>query len=549
MSRNYPPQGNPVGAAGNLSALNIDGNKDFAGVTLSNLNLGATVTLGGVALASAMPIGFRWNRLSNSPTVTRIDANGNALTSLPFGTFDQHVIWGNLRRCTIDPATGAVTYGTNPRGDGLDLTGASGPVMVECGLLYVKAWNDYEAGVQDDLCVVFSPYPLPGFEVCPDFYQRGGTLADFVYWGAYPGTLKDDAGTLKLDSRTGEQPWTGYGGSLPADGMFALGFDTGLADQEPSVGDTITGAGGSTGVLVAFRLSSGAWATNDAAGVLYLKQTTAAFTNDEALSVDGTQFASANTPAGNAGISLTIAQAEAYANAVNPAAPWGITNPYKWALRQFLLYIEYGTLDIQTALAKGICDKASGTGFAGEEIGIDDIEARLATNGTGTGSGTNGLTPFCWRGTYLPYSGEWEFIIGCNAIDAEWRFLPRLGLAALTVAATLTGTEGTDYEATTAAPLTYADPASPDGYVKKTLYEDVCKYLMLPSELGGSNSTYLADYHWQHRAGQTNILLGGGGWNIGTNCGPGYLGAYNTVTISSRNIRARLEFRRKIIPA
>jgi hypothetical protein len=420
--------------------------------------------------------------------------------------------------------------------------------MIECPLVYVKAWQDYDAGVQDDVYVVFSPYPLAGFEPWPDFWQRGGTLADFVYWGAYPGTLKDDAGTLKMDSRTGEQPWTGYGGSEPRDGMFALAFDAGITGQAPSIGDTVTGAGGSTGVIVAYHLTSGAWETSDAAGILYLKQTSAAFTNDESLSIDGVQFATANTPAGNAGISLTIAQAEAYANAVNSAAPWGITNIWKWTLRQMLMYVEYGTLDIQGALGKGIADMSSGVGFAGKEIGVDDLESRLAPNGTGVGSGTNGLTPICWRGTYLPYSGEWEFVVGCNAIDAEWRFVPRTGLAALTMPVTLTGTEGTDYEATDAAPLTYDVSTSPDGYVKKTLWEDVCKYLFLPSELGGSNSTYLADYHWQHRAGQTNILLGGGAWTHGTACGPGGLAAYGAASNSGRNLRGRLEFRRKITP-
>lgn len=533
------------GTAGAISGLNFDTDKDCGGKTLFHLNLGTDVTLGGVPMAQAMPIGFKWDRLSSSPTLARVDANGNVLSSIPFGSFDNHVIWNSLRRCVIDPATGDPTYGLNARGDGLDLTGEDGPVMVECPLVYVKAWRDYSEGVKDDVYVVFSPYPIAGFEPWPDFWQRGGTLADFVYWGAYPGTLKDDAGTLKMDSRTGEQPWTGYGGA-PADGMFALGFDAGIVGQAPGIGDTVTGAGGSTGVIVAYHLTSGAWETSDAAGILYLKQTSAAFTNDEALSIGGVQFATANTPAGNAGISLTLGQAEAYANAVNSAAPWGNTNIWKWTLRQMLMYVEYGTLDIQSALGKGISDMSSGTGFAGKEIGVDDIESRLAPNGTGTGSGTNGLTPICWRGTYLPYSGEWEFVGGCNAIDAEWRFLPKTGLAALMVPATLSGTEGTDYEATEAAPLTYADPGSPDGYVKKTLWENVCKYLFLPSELGGSSSTYLADYHYQHRAGQTNILLGGGSWSAGTRCGPGCLNASCAASSSHRDIRGRLEFRRKI---
>jgi hypothetical protein len=87
------------------------------------------------------------------------------------------------------------------------------------------------------------------------------------------------------------------------------------------------------------------------------------------------------------------------------------------------MYIEYGTLDIQTALGKGIVDLASGTGFAGKNTGADSIDSRLGTNGTGTGSGTNGQTPVCWRGIENPYGNVWEFMAGINMFLSDGSYI------------------------------------------------------------------------------------------------------------------------------
>jgi hypothetical protein len=83
--------------------------------------------------------------------------------------------------------------------------------------------------------------------------------------------------------------------------VWVLPFDTGLAAGPIKVGDTVVGAGGATGIVVAVQPISGTWGAGDAAGYLFLKTKTGTFVNNEALSVGATPMASANTGVENAG--------------------------------------------------------------------------------------------------------------------------------------------------------------------------------------------------------------------------------------------------------
>ena len=79
-----------------------------------------------------------------------------------------------------------------------------------------------------------------------------------------------------------------------------------------------------------------------------------------------------------------IDDAELYASRISPGNA-GCESFWGYCADQLLMYIEYGTFDIQTALGKGIVDLPSGEGFAGKLTGADNIDSRLAENGTGTG--------------------------------------------------------------------------------------------------------------------------------------------------------------------
>lgn len=83
-------------------------------------------------------IGIEWDTASTSPVLTRIDAAGTPLEGLDPTFFDKHAIFGTRWRCTRNRATGAIEFGTNPRGDGLDLTGALADVLVRKQAFYAK---------------------------------------------------------------------------------------------------------------------------------------------------------------------------------------------------------------------------------------------------------------------------------------------------------------------------------------------------------------------------------------------------------------------------
>lgn len=314
-----------------------------------------------------------------------------------------------------------------------------------------------------------SANPHPGFAVWPAFMQRGDplnpTAADFLYDGAYEAYGYLDGGVFKLGSATGKKPVTGNSGADSED-----------ADWDPYPG------------LVDANVP------------------------DITLTREG---------------EFTIDIAEKCAGLVGTG--FGITNFWNFCGDQLLMYIEYGTFDIQTALAKGIVDLPGGTKFAGKNTGADSIDSRLAENGTGVGSGTNGQTPICWRGIENPYGNIWKYLIGANFDVGAYRLIKRNGTG--TLAATLAAGS---YEEGTGTSLT-------SGYVSALLEDELGGLAIMPSAAGGSDSTYLCD-NWYSPAGSGRILLVGGGWDRARNAGPGCRTA-DTVSPATRSKGARVEFR------
>jgi hypothetical protein len=387
-------------------------------------------------------VGIEWDQSSTSPTLKHIDVNGNELTSLDTNYFDNHVIWGNMWRCTIDPATNNPVYGTNARGDGLTLDGTEGNVFVSIPKFYVKAAFDGTA-----YRWWISPTPLAGFELHPAFLQRGGTKVNKIYVSAYDAAGYLDDSAFKLKSATGLTPVTG--------------------------------------------------------GVSY-------------------------TDLPNSG-KLTVDDAEAYAN--NIGEGYGCMNIWTLSALRLLFYTEYASLDSQTALGLGVVDLASGENFAGVLCGADSADTNIGVNGTGTGTGTNGQTPIVYRGIENLWGNVYDFIIGYNAVDAEYRITKADGTGAL-AGDLATG----EYDVSSSAPI------QTDGYQSGLDTDDTLALLFIPGAAVGSSSTYLCDYLYAHDAGETNILLFGGGWSSGSSAGVGSLYSTGESSSSYRNIGARFEF-------
>ncbi len=227
---------------------------------------------------------------------------------------------------------------------------------------------------------------------------------------------------------------------------------------------------------------------------------------------------------------FTIDDAELYASRISPGNA-GCESFWGYCADQLLMYIEYGTFDIQSALGKGIVDLPAGEGFVGKLTGADNIDSRLAENGTGTGDGVNGQTPVCWRGIENPYGNVWKFIIGCNfSDDGTFRLIRRDGTG--TLAGTLAAGS---YESGSGIPMV-------DGSISALLQGDLEGPAFVPAAVAGSTATYLCDNWWYPRRANC-VLRAGGCWYQARAAGPCCRNAANSVSAIGRDVGARVEFR------
>lgn len=205
---------------------------------------------------------------------------------------------------------------------------------------------------------------------------------------------------------------------------------------------------------------------------------------------------------------------------------WGITSIWSLSAIKLLYYIEYADADSQTTIGQGIVNDA-----AKSATGADGIDANLATNGTGSGTSTDGSTPIAYRGIENLWGNVRNFIDGYEAVDAEYRIIKRDGSGTFR-----NPLQAGDYEASTAAPTTT------DGYIKNIEYEELLANLFIPDGTAGSDSTYLYDYLYAHDTGEVNILLMGGYWGIGALAGVAHLWSLYVATHSIASSGGRLEF-------
>ena len=246
----------------------------------------------------------------------------------------------------------------------------------------------------------------------------------------------------------------------------------------------------------------------------------------------------------NAGV-LTIDYARTFCT--NIGTGWGLLNIWSLAALQLLHMIEYGNLDSQTNIGRGVVDLASGVDFAGVNTGAASINSLLGANGTG--AGTNGLAgepatglageaadgdlSIAYRWIENPWGNVYKFVDGYEAVDAAYHILKATGVWDNSGPSVW---DSDDYDASTGAPITS------DGYVSNILYEAALKYLFIAEAVAGADSTHIPDYLYAHDNGETNILLAGGYWNNGSHAGLSYLNSLNVVSYSARKIGCRLEF-------
>ena len=487
-----------------------------------------TTMIFGIKTAMLTPvIGVEWNQ--GTDTWRYVGLFGEGLSGLSQADFNNLSPWRDMIRVnmavdgTINAVKGGIGTFTND--------GTNGRVMVWIPKFYTKtdspSANVYRFWI--------SPTWRDGFEIHPAFKQSDGGAddeRDFIYVAAYEADPYYDGANLVLHSRTGKQPFTG--GQI-----WELDFDAGT--NEPNIGDTVSTPNDANFFIVDYVLTGGAW-DGGGTGKIWIRKP-----GDAACGWLDNDVITNNTLAnqlatceftGGALTALTFDLGDARTYSQNIGTDWNIWNVWEMSAIRLLYYIEYMGANSQTAIGKGIVDKAAGTGFAGELTGADNIDTEVGANGTGTGDQADGLTPIAYRGIENLWGNIWKWVEGWNAVNGV--------VAADDVKYRVAKKDGT----TTLADILVAYDESPnythtgllDGYQKNIEWDDGFELLFLPSDVTGLSTSYLYDYYYEHDNGEINVLLFGGNWDYGVSAGVGCLTSPHVAAYSYRTVGGRLSF-------
>lgn len=167
--------------------------------------------------------------------------------------------------------------------------------------------------------------------------------------------------------------------------------------------------------------------------------------------------------------------------AANRGDGWSQAYAATVSATQLLLTIEYGSMNSQTALGKGIVDKPSGE----ETISYADITGATTNlgNASGMAAGTNGLASVTYRGEENFWGNIWAWVDGLNIYNQSDLYVADNGFV----------------DDSSAAP--YKDAgitlAKSSGYVSAFGYNEEFDWLFFPSETSGNSALPVGDNFYQ----------------------------------------------------
>lgn len=185
--------------------------------------------------------------------------------------------------------------------------------------------------------------------------------------------------------------------------------------------------------------------------------------------------------------------------------------------RNLLYLVEFANFNSQNML---------GSGISGDSAAHNTGETDAMIYHTGRAEGTNNLSAVQYRHIENPYGNVWTFVDGILINEHE---------VFLCTDPQYYGDEITENYLSTG--ITTPDS---NGYPKDLIFSDSYSWALIPSELGGSTSTYLCDYYYQNSG--LRILLVGGLWNYGGNAGFWYFYANQAASQSLSHVGGRSVF-------
>lgn len=185
--------------------------------------------------------------------------------------------------------------------------------------------------------------------------------------------------------------------------------------------------------------------------------------------------------------------------------------------RNLLYLVEFANFNSQNML---------GSGISGDSAAHNTGETDVMIYHTGRAEGTNNLSAVQYRHIENPYGNVYTFVDGILINEHE---------VFLCTDPQYYGNEITENYLSTG--ITTLDS---DGYPKDLIFSDSYSWALIPSELGGSTSTYLCDYYYQ--ASGLRLLFVGGGWNDGGSAGFWCFSASLAASLSSSDVGGRSVF-------
>ena len=216
--------------------------------------------------------------------------------------------------------------------------------------------------------------------------------------------------------------------------------------------------------------------------------------------------------------------------AENRGTGWSQQYAATAACSQLLFTVEYASMNSQTAIGKGVVDKASGEGNESEITGA----TTLLGNASGMAAGTNGLVSITYRGEENFWGNINKFTDGMNIYRDIANSIHDLYVA-----------DNTSAESTQASPYANAGItlATRSGYVSAMAYSETYDWLFVPAETLGDSALPVGDYFYQGAASPGyKVARLGGTWYYGLNNGAFCWRVDVTPSYRSRYIGGRLVY-------
>lgn len=255
----------------------------------------------------------------------------------------------------------------------------------------------------------------------------------------------------------------------------------------------------------------------------YLKadEQTADFTQDKLSSIAGAKPASGLTQ------SLTRANVRKLCN--NRGAGWQSHNIFALSVTQWLIMVEYASMDCQSKIGKGVSEFT-------DDGATNMAVVTGATSGLGNGSGidpnggVNGKCSVSYRGEENLWGNIWTWLDCINVLakGVNEAYIRKAG-------GTIADDTVSGYE-NFGAQLSHTS-----GYQSAFGISEGYPELMLPTECNGTSTLPVGDYYWQNYTYNGFLLtILGGAWNSGSNCGAWCLYVSNASSYRYRYIGSRL---------